>query len=297
MATTTEKTIITVRTSVNAPVEKVWKLWTDPKHILHWNYASDDWYTPRAENDLRTGGKFLIRMEAKDNSTGFDFSGEYSKVRKYREIGYTIADGRKVSVTFIPNEKGNETKVTETFEAEQTNPLEMQHAGWKAILENFKNYAENTGNFELLHFEVTIDARPSHVYRTMLDKGKWTEWTAEFDPTSHFKGSWDKGSKILFMGTDKDGKTGGMVSKIRENIPNRFVSIEHIGEIRDDKEVTNNSGITGWEGALENYTFMEKNGKTLLSVDIDAKPEFRSWFKKTWPKALHKLREICEEKF
>jgi uncharacterized protein YndB with AHSA1/START domain len=136
----TDKTAITVETTVKAPVEKVWEHWTKPEHIIHWNNASDDWHSPKAENDLRTGGKFLYRMEAKDGSFGFDFGGVYDEIKTNELIAYTIGDGRKVKITFSGN--GNETKVTETFEAENTNPLEMQKGGWQAILDNFKKYSE-----------------------------------------------------------------------------------------------------------------------------------------------------------
>jgi uncharacterized protein YndB with AHSA1/START domain len=137
---TTVKNRITVAANIHAPVEKVWERWTDPKHIIHWNNASDDWHTPRAVNDLRAGGKFLSRMEAKDGSWGFDFEGVYSKIIQHKQIEYTLTDGRMVQVLF--DAIGNKTKITETFEAEQSNTLELQQAGWQAILDNFKKYAE-----------------------------------------------------------------------------------------------------------------------------------------------------------
>ena len=135
----TRKTI-TVEATVNAPVEKTWKLWTLPEHITKWNNASDDWHTPRAENDLRAGGKFLARMEAKDGSFGFDFGGVYDQVVTNELIAYTLGDGRKVKLTFTAN--GKETTVVEAFEAENENPVEMQKEGWQSILNNFKKYAE-----------------------------------------------------------------------------------------------------------------------------------------------------------
>ena len=135
------KSKITVETTVNAPVEKTWKYWTEPEHIKQWNNASDDWHTPHAENDLRVGGKFFSRMEAKDKSFGFDFGGVYSDVQVNEHIEYTIDDERKVQITFSGN--GNETKVSETFEAEETNSTEMQRGGWQAILDNFKKYTES----------------------------------------------------------------------------------------------------------------------------------------------------------
>jgi uncharacterized protein YndB with AHSA1/START domain len=137
---TAQKTVITVETTVKLPADKVWKLWTEPEHIIQWNQASDDWHTPRAENDLRTGGKFDYRMEAKNGSGGFDFWGVYDEVRTNENIAYTMGDGRKASVTLRP--RGSETVITETFETESENPLEVQRRGWQAILDHFKKYAE-----------------------------------------------------------------------------------------------------------------------------------------------------------
>ena len=135
-----DKTVLTVENMINAAVEKVWQYWTKPEHITKWNNASDDWHTPRAENDLRVGGHFVSRMEAKDGSMGFDFGGIYDTVRNKEYIEYTIADGRKVKIFF--SAQGNSTKVVESFEAENTNSIEMQQGGWQAILDNFKKYTE-----------------------------------------------------------------------------------------------------------------------------------------------------------
>ncbi len=133
---------ISVETIVQIPVEKVWNYWTEPNHITKWNSASDDWHTTYAENDLRVGGKFLSRMEAKDGSFGFDFGGIYDEVVLHEVIAYTLGDGRKVEITF----KGQESKtdVIVTFDAETENPIEVQQQGWQAILDHFKKYAEQT---------------------------------------------------------------------------------------------------------------------------------------------------------
>jgi uncharacterized protein YndB with AHSA1/START domain len=132
---------ITVSATVNASLEKVWEYFNDPEHITKWNAASPDWHTPRAENDLRVGGKFSSRMEAKDGSFGFDFGGVYDAVEPHKYIAYTLGDGRKVSITFEQQDSG--TYVSETFEAENTNPLEMQKGGWQNIMNSFKYYTEN----------------------------------------------------------------------------------------------------------------------------------------------------------
>ncbi|MCC6286566.1 MAG: SRPBCC family protein [Chitinophagaceae bacterium] len=132
--------IITVETTINAPIEKVWQYWNAPEHITKWCAASDDWHAPAATNDLRTGGKFTTRMEAKDGSFGFDFGGVYNLVKPNEYIEYTMGDGRKVKINFSAD--GSATKVVESFDAETQNPVDMQKAGWQAILDNFKNYTE-----------------------------------------------------------------------------------------------------------------------------------------------------------
>lgn len=136
-----KKTIITVEATVKAPVEKVWKFWSSPEHITQWNNASDDWHTPYAENDLRVGGKFTSRMEAKDGSFGFDFWGVYDVVVTNERIEYTLGDDRKVKIVFT--DQGNATQVTESFEAENQNSIELQQSGWQAILNNFRKYTES----------------------------------------------------------------------------------------------------------------------------------------------------------
>ena len=121
-------------------MDQVWNVWTSPDHIVKWNNASDDWHTPKAENDLRVGGKFTYRMEAKDGSVGFAFSGIYEEVDPKARIVYRLEDDRKVLVTF--EEAAGEIKVTETFDPEEMNSMELQKAGWQAILDNFKRYTE-----------------------------------------------------------------------------------------------------------------------------------------------------------
>ncbi len=140
LAEGTLKPTITIVANINAPVEKVWNLWTSPEHITKWNSASEDWHTPHATNDLRVGGKFTSRMEAKDGSFGFDFGGEYDDVKENELIAYTLGDNRKVKVAF--SEQEGVTNVVETFEPETMNTHELQRNGWQAILDNFKKYAE-----------------------------------------------------------------------------------------------------------------------------------------------------------
>ncbi len=133
---------IFVSTTVNRDVETTWNTWTNPEHIKNWNNASPDWHTPKAENDLRKGGKFNSRMEAKDGSMGFDFAGIYDQVTPNKHIAYTLDDGRKVEIKFERTEGG--TEIIETFEPESQNSADMQRQGWQGILDNFKKYVEST---------------------------------------------------------------------------------------------------------------------------------------------------------
>lgn len=135
------KSPITVQALVNTSLEKAWACWTDPAHITQWNQASDDWHCPKATNDPRTGGKFSSTMAARDGSMSFDFEGTYDEVIAMQKLSYQMPDGRKVLVTFAV--EGSGTLVTETFDPEDMNPLEMQRAGWQAILDNYKRHTES----------------------------------------------------------------------------------------------------------------------------------------------------------
>ena len=136
-----EKEKIKVSATIDAGIEKVWKYWTEPRHITNWNTATDEWHTPKAENDLKEGGRFVYRMEAKDGSFGFDFGGEYTEIREQELLAYKLDDGRKAKVSF--EEKDKKVTLTEEFEVEDQNPVEMQKEGWQAILSNFKKYTES----------------------------------------------------------------------------------------------------------------------------------------------------------
>ena len=133
-------TQIKVETTVSAKTNKVWDFWTKPDHITKWNFASDDWHCPIAENDLRVGGKLRSRMEAKDGSFGFDFEAIYDEIVDQQKITYTMLDGREATTSF--EHLNGKTKVTTIFDAENQNPVEMQKEGWQAILNNFKRYVE-----------------------------------------------------------------------------------------------------------------------------------------------------------
>jgi len=126
------------------------------------------------------------------------------------------------------------------------------------------------------------------------EKSTYEEWTALFDPTSTYDGNWNKGSKILFISTDDNGQIGGMVSRVLENTPNHFVSIQHYGVLKAGEEVTEGDEVDDWADGIENYFFEESDGITTVSVELDATEEFEDYMNGAFPKALLKLKEICE---
>lgn len=149
-----------------------------------------------------------------------------------------------------------------------------------------------------LSFRVSINAPTNKVYDLMLgisNKSTYEQWTAMFNPTSTYEGSWDKGSKILFIGTDDKGEKGGMVSEIFDNILNQFVSIRHYGLVKGNVEITEGPDVEKWANGFENYTFVDNNGTTTLTVDLDTADDFLDYMNEKYPKALDKLKEICEK--
>lgn len=131
---------IRIEATVSGDLAKVWTYWTEPTHITKWNFATPEWHCPKATNDLKAGGKYSARMEAKDGSFGFDFEAIYDEVIHHRKLVYTMEDGRKVITNF--ESQGGHTNVITVFDAETRNPVEMQKDGWQAILNNFKMYTE-----------------------------------------------------------------------------------------------------------------------------------------------------------
>lgn len=149
-----------------------------------------------------------------------------------------------------------------------------------------------------LQFKIHINAPANKIYDYMLgihSKTTYEQWTALFNPTSTYEGNWGKGEKILFIGVDENGEKGGMVSKIVENIPNQFVSIQHYGLLQADKEITAGPEVEKWANGFENYTFEENNGSTTVTVDLDTVADFIDYMNESYPKALQTLKELCEK--
>lgn len=149
-----------------------------------------------------------------------------------------------------------------------------------------------------LQFKISINAPVTQAYDYMLginNKSTYEQWTALFNPTSTYEGSWDKGSKILFVGVDEKGEKGGIVSRIIDNIPNQFVSVQHYGLVKGDQEMTEGPEVEKWANGFENYSFEENHGVTTVTVELDTTADFVDYMNAKYPKALSKLKEICEQ--
>ena len=145
-----------------------------------------------------------------------------------------------------------------------------------------------------LYFEQYVHASPAMVYTTMLQEDSFRLWTAVFSATSRYQGDWKKGSKIIFLSEEADGKTCGMISRIKDNRKHDFVSIEHLGLFEEGQELLTGPRVDAFKGALEEYTFEPRDGGTLLKVRMDSIDEWESYFLETWPKALVRVKELCE---
>ncbi|WP_421898041.1 SRPBCC domain-containing protein [Marinoscillum sp.] len=149
-----------------------------------------------------------------------------------------------------------------------------------------------------IQFKEDMKASAQKVYSTMLGLDNietYNQWTSEFNPTSTYEGSWEKGSKIYFIGTDENGKKGGMIAEIADNIPSQFISIRHYGILDGEKEITEGADVEKWAGGLENYTFHESDGTTTVTVEVDVTEDYLDDFSAMWPKALNKLKELAEK--
>jgi uncharacterized protein YndB with AHSA1/START domain len=203
-------------------------------------------------------------------------------------------DGRKAIIIFAAEDQ--KTVVTETFEPENENSREMQCQGWQAILDQFKRYAETSRDMELLHFSVLISASAQKVYQCLLGESTYREWTKAFDANSRYVGDWQKGSLMRFLGNDESGHTLGMLSRVRENRQNAFVSLEHLGMIKGTQDITTGPEIESWAGGLENYMITPVGSQVRFDVWLDSNQQFKDYFLKTWPKALQLLKETCERR-
>lgn len=146
-----------------------------------------------------------------------------------------------------------------------------------------------------LHFNIFIEAPVQAVWDTMLDLRTYREWTSVFNEDSHYKGSWDEGAKMLFLGKDADGNKSGLVSVIATNRKHEYVSIKHIGLVENGKQITSGEAVDQWAPAYENYTFTAVDGGTELQIDTDTDENFVHLFKELWPKALELLKYLAEE--
>jgi hypothetical protein len=168
------------------------------------------------------------------------------------------------------------------------------------LKQNFPTLGYSQKHFQMkkLSYTKEISASPERVHDVMLglsDKRTYEQWTAPFNPTSSWEGGWDKGDKIMFIGISEDGAKGGMIARIVENDPGKFVSIEHYGVLEKGVEITEGEKVDSWKGAHENYRFEPTENGTRVTAEVDTVDEYVSYFDEAWPQALDVLKKICEQ--
>lgn len=296
-----ETTKITVQSTIQADTQKVWDFYTQPEHIIGWNFASDDWHCPRATNDLRVGGKFSARMEARDGSYGFDFNTLYDEVVVHEKIAYTMEDGRKADITFS-GENGT-TLVTVTFDAENQNDPEMQRVGWQAILDNFKKYVELKA---LRFFEFSVDKENSTIYikrdfNATLQK-VWQAWTtAELLDRWWGPEPWRAETKAM------DFREGGywLYAMVGPEGERHWGRLDYI-EIKNEESFRAKDGFCDENGTpsselpqnLWEIVFRETDGKVLVDMTLifdnpeDLETNIQMGFKEGFTIGLNQLDEL-----
>ena len=296
-----ETTKITVQSTIQADTQKVWDFYTQPEHIIGWNFASDDWHCPRATNDLRVGGKFSARMEAKDGSYGFDFNTLYDEVEVHEKIAYTMEDGRKAAITF--SGENGATLVTVTFDAENQNDLEMQRSGWQAILDNFKKYVELKA---LRFFEFSVDKENSPIYikrdfNASLQR-VWQAWTtAELLDRWWGPEPWRAETKAI------DFREGGywLYAMVGPEGERHWGRLDYI-EIKNEESFRAKDGFCDENGTpsselpqnLWEIVFRETDGKVLVYMTLifdspeDLETNIQMGFKEGFTAGLNQLDEL-----
>ena len=279
--------IISISVTIKSDIHTVWKSFTETKHIVNWYFASPDWHAPTAEHDFNNGGKFSIRMEAWDESFGFDYTGTYDKIVDFKEVVYTLDDGRKVDTSFM--QTGDEIVVSQDFQADEGIDVEMQRMGWQGILNQLKKYVESkTVVFEV---EADINASADTVWDCLTKNEIYKKWSKAFSPNSEFKGDWDKGKHIDYIDIGKGG-TRALVEGVELN---KFIQQRHIATITAENEIdTKSDSAKHWIGTIENYTLKDIGGAIRFTVHIECHEQFREFIESSWNTAILDFKRVCE---
>jgi uncharacterized protein YndB with AHSA1/START domain len=263
---------IIVETIVNKPIDQVWEKWTLPEHIMEWNNASEDWYTPSAENNLIAGGRFNYKMAARDGSYSFDFSGTYDEVILEKKIAYTLDDGRKVVVEFT--EEDGRVKIVESFEAEESNSLEMQRAGWQSILDNFNRYVSvTTDRVPVIKAQMLIRKPVEEVFEAFVNpeittKFWFTKSSGKLGEGKHIRWEWEMygvWDDILVKSIEQNKRI------VVESSDKTIIEWTFTSRAEHETFVTiTNTGFTGGEDEIVNHAIDSMGGFTIVLCGLKA---------------------------
>lgn len=268
------KTTLQVSTDVAADPASVWTRFTVPGHIMQWNFASEEWHCPAAENDLRPGGVYRTRMEARDGSQGFDFEGVYDEVVPESRLAYTLTNGRQVKTEF--SDQNGRTRVTTTFEPEDSFPIEVQQAGWQAIIDNFRRYVESEPE-RMVREQVTIDTPADTVWSIITHPRYARELGQQFDKNAYVRSDWQLGSAVEFVYE-----------------PERIAATGTISELKPLELIRIDFDFDGF-AYYESFHFSSTEGQTILTAEAGPYTHARDEHATVWSNWLQKVRELSEQ--
>jgi len=278
---------ITVSIEINERLDLVWEKFTRADHIVNWYFASPSWHAPSANVDFVDGGMFSIRMEAWDKSFGFDYKGKFQRITPMKSIQYILEDQREVLTSFTEYESA--VKITQTFESEDANNLELQKQGWQATLESFKRYVET--DFLIFESHIDIHASQEVIWDSITQLEKYQIWTKAFSENAIFHGQWRQGETLDFI-TPNRGGTRVLVDAL---IPNNSIHLVHTAVITPDNQSDSTSpSAKPWVNTIENYELINKDNIVTFVAHIECHRSFYDFMKSSWDKALVDLKSYNE---
>lgn len=283
--------VITITTTIQAPIHTVFESYLSPADNLRWNTAGEGWTVSHTTINPVIGGTYSIGFKSPDGANDFDFGGVYTNIIPDQLITSILDDGRHVKVLF--EEKDNEAIVTIEFDAEQENSLELQEQGWGKILTHFKQFIERKSKPTHRSILKTIDIHASveKVWDVLLQDQSYRQWTKVFDEDSYYEGEMKYQGKIKFLSSHN----GGLASNVHVYIPYYQISFEHLGVIIDGVEDFDNPQFADWKGARETYTLTPQGSSTHLEIYVELTQEEYEYMSNLWDQALIKIKDLAEK--
>ncbi len=279
--------VIEIEVLIKNSLDKVWEYWTGQPFISQWYSASDDWWTPWVNQNFQVDQGFVYRMEARDGSMGFDFSGVFTEIVDHEKIVYVLEDGRKVLTTF--EERDGRILLKQAFDAEDQNSAQMQKDGWQAILNHFKSFCE--GDQIEMSFRTVLGTNPNRVWEYLTLPRLYEEWAIAFSEQPKFVGQWVEGGTIDFI----DFQEGGTRVQLDKVKPFEKLYMTHIAMIDGQAGIVeDHPEAPTWVGTKENYDLELVGKETILTIHIMCHPKYVDYLRNSWEKAVKLMTHVIK---